>query len=124
MPLSRAPSNDTVCHGLSFSAVSLMLSFRAMFHAGRARGLDLSLGFRFGPDAFSVRVRAGAIECFRGEPGRVDVMLAGAPSVVLAGVYRLAPLPELEADGSLTVEGDRQALARFSAIFELPPKAG
>lgn len=118
---ARSPA---LADGLAFSAVSLMLSFRAMFHAGRAEGLDLTLGFRCGEDAFSVRVHDSAIDCARGLPEKVDVVVSGTPWDVITGVYRVEPLPDLEAEGKLSIEGDRAALARFSALFELPEKAG
>jgi hypothetical protein len=34
------------------------------------------------------------------------------------------PLPALEADGALRVEGDRRLAKRFLTLFPLPPKVG
>ncbi len=118
---ARAPIQDPT---LPLSGVSMMLSFRAMFDAARAGDLDVSIAFRFGYDIFSVAVRKGVLTSERGEPPTPDVDVTGKPPAVAGLVYGFASMQELEADGALKIVGDRAALMRFAAIFELPPKAG
>lgn len=117
----RSPGHDPT---LPFSAVSLMLSFRAKFDPVRAAGLGATLSFRFGEEAFRVRVGDRTLVAERGEAQAPDVEVQGSPSAVVALVYGKAPLKALEGQGGLRVLGDRAALLRFAAIFEMPPKAG
>lgn len=118
---ARSPALDDA---LPFSAVSAMLSFRAMFDAERAAGLDLSVGFRFGAESYVATVHDAAIACGRGEAQKADVKLACTPFDAISAVYRLVPVDELESRGRLEIKGDRVAFKRFSAIFQLPTKAG
>jgi hypothetical protein len=108
---------------MPLSAVSSMLSFRAMFDAERAGDAELSLRFRMGEDVFVVRIRDRQHSVMRGEGGEVDVEIAGPPEAVTGMIYGLAELDELEEEGVVTITGDRAALTRFAEIFELPPKA-
>lgn len=116
----RSPKHDPT---LPLSAVAVILSFRAKFDAMRAKGLSVSIAFRFGDEAFTVGVRRGALITTRGEPDALDVEVAGSPPAVAGLVYGKAPLKELEKQGALTVTGDRAALMQFADLYELPPKA-
>ena len=117
---ARSPDLDP---SLPFSAISMMLSFRAMFDAERARGATLSLEFRFGAETFSATVRDATFACVRGQSANPDVIVAGQPAAVARAVYGLASPADLEAEGTLALEGDRAAWQRFAEIFELPAKA-
>jgi DNA-binding HxlR family transcriptional regulator len=116
----RSPRHDPT---LPLSPVALMLSFRAKFEPARAGDASVSLGFRFGAEAFSVAVRDGVLTTARGEPGQSDVAVSGTPPAIAGLVYGKVSLAELERQGALSVTGRRDALTRFAAIFELPPKA-
>lgn len=116
----RSPQHDPT---LPFSPVSLMLSLRAKFEPGRAAGLDLEIGFRFGEEAFRVAVKDGALTAERGEAEAPDVEVAGSPSALAALFYGKAPLEALEAQEALAIEGDRTALLRLADLYEMPPKA-
>src|SRR3712207_8686867 len=50
---------------LPLSAVSLFLSFRTMFDAGRAKGIKGRIGFRIGEESFVVRIANGRIDVGR-----------------------------------------------------------
>lgn len=113
---ARSPLHDP---SLPLSAVSMMLSFRTMFIADRAGGELLTVGFRFGEEAFMVTVRDRVLTSERGEPDKADVLIAATPPQVAAAVYGFGPLPE-----GAVVEGDPDAFARFAELFELPSKAG
>lgn len=117
----RSPQHDP---SLPLSPVALMLSFRAKFEPARAQGLDLSITFRFGEEAFAVAVRDGELITARGEADRADVEVSGSPSGVAGLVYGKAPLVALEQQGALAVRGDRPALMAFADLWEMPPKAG
>lgn len=115
----RSPRHDPT---LPLSPVALMLSFRAKFDAAKARGLDVSIDFRFGHEAFHVSVRKGVLITERGE-AKADVQVGGSPAAFAGFVYGKVPLKELERQGALSVTGDRAALKRFADLWEMPPKA-
>jgi DNA-binding HxlR family transcriptional regulator len=117
----RSPKHDPT---LPLSPVALMLSFRAKFEPAKARGLDVSIGFRFGEEMFSVGVRKGVLTTERGEPAKPDVEVTGSPAAVAGLVYGKAPLKDLERQGVLSISGDKAALTRFADLYEMPPKAG
>jgi DNA-binding HxlR family transcriptional regulator len=116
---AQSPLHDPT---LPLSAASIMLSFRTMISADRARGIDARIGFRFGDEQFLAHLANGAIEIARGEAAGADLVLTGTPTMLAAAVYGGAPLAELEAGGALAIEGDRTLAARFVTLFPLPPK--
>lgn len=118
----RSPAHDPT---LPLSPASLMLSFRTIFSAELAGDLALRIGFRFGPETFVVTVADGTLTVQRREPVDAEVrLIAAAAPIVAAAVYGKVPLAALEADGVLTVEGDRALVERFVDLFVLPPKIG
>jgi DNA-binding HxlR family transcriptional regulator len=118
---ARSPSHDPT---LPLSPISMMMSFQTMFHAERAGGVDVTVNFRFGEDRFTARVADGALAVERGQAAGADVTVTGAPPALAGHVYAGQPLEGLAAAGLLAVEGERDALERFAALFELPPKVG
>jgi DNA-binding HxlR family transcriptional regulator len=117
---TRSPGHDVSQH---FSPVSLILSFQAMGQPGLPKDIDAAIGFRLGRESFTVRIKDGAIDAERGDIGGVDLVVTGAPQAVAAAVYGGVPLAALEAEGALTLAGDRALAARFVRLFPLPPKA-
>lgn len=117
---ARSPAHDPA---LPFSAASLFLSFRTMLDPARARGLSARLGFRIGAETYRAEVRDGTIEVGRGGLDGADVVLTGMPSAIAAAVYGGVPFERLEADGALSVEGDRSVAEKFVTLFPLPGKA-
>ncbi len=118
---ARSPLHDVTA---PLSAVGMMLSFRTMFMAERARGEDFSVSFRLGDDAYWAQVKDGELIEGRGEIDRADLTLTGDPGEIAGVVHGFVDPADLEAAGRLTVDGDRPLLARFSTMFELPPKVG
>ena len=116
---ARSPTHDP---SLPLSSVSLLLSFRTMFDATRARGLDARIGLRLGEESFLVRIAEGKIRAVRGAAAGTDLVLTGAAPVIAAAVYGGQPLAALEAAEALRVEGDRSLAERFVTLFPLPPK--
>ena len=117
---ARSPGHDPT---LPLSAVSLMMSFRTMFAADRAKGAGLTLAFRLGTDRFAATVAAGRLAIERGEPDAADAVVTGAPETVAGIVYGGRPVEDAVASGELAIEGDVAAFARFTGLFALPPKA-
>jgi DNA-binding HxlR family transcriptional regulator len=117
---TRSPSHDPNQH---FSPVSLILSFQAMGQPGLPKDIHASLGFRLGRESYVVRVHDGLIDAARGVAEAADAVFTGAPAMVAAAVYGGVPLAALEAEGALTVTGDRALAERFVTLFPLPPKA-
>lgn len=111
---ARSPQHDPT---LPISGVSILLSFRTMFDAGRAKGMKATIAFRFGADRYFIRIVDGALTAHRGEPEAADLVVAADPTALAAVVYGKAPA-EL-----VTLEGDARLFARFVDIFHLPPKA-
>lgn len=116
----RSPRHDPT---LPLSPIALMLSFRAKFEPARAGDAAMTIGFRFGEEAFAVAVHDGRLTTERGEAARPDVAVIGTPPAVAGLVYGKLPLAELERQGALNVSGSRDALTRFADIFEMPQKA-
>jgi DNA-binding HxlR family transcriptional regulator len=118
---TRSPSHDA---RLPLSAVSLLLSFRTMVDPVRAAGLKMRVGLRIGDENYVVRVARGRVEAERGDPAGADFVFTGPAPAIAGAVYGGVPLAELEAQGALTVEGDRAAAEKFVTLFPLPPKVG
>lgn len=116
----RSPLHDPT---LPLSAVGLMMSFRAKFEPERAKAVDVSLAFRFGPNDFHAVVVDGRLQTGRGAPDHADVSVSGDPGAFAGLAYAKLPLADLESAGALSITGDRRALARFVRLWEMPPKA-
>lgn len=117
---ARSPLHDPT---LPLSAASLMLSFKTMFDASRAKGLNARIGFRIGDETFLVHIHGGACDAARQSLDGADVVFAGPATAIAAAVYGGAPLGALEAKKALAIEGDRALAERFTGLFPLPPKA-
>ena len=118
---ARSPHHDPT---LPLTETSFLLSLRTMLDPGRAEGLRLTVGFRFGAQAYAGRLSDGQLEVTRSEAENPDVTFAGSVQALVAAIYGGQPLAELEASGALAVTGDRALAARFVSLFPLPPKAG
>jgi DNA-binding HxlR family transcriptional regulator len=116
---ARSPAHDPT---LPISATSIMLSFRTMFDPARAAGFRARIGFRLGAESFVAKVEDGHFESARGETEGADLVFTGTAPGLAAAVYGGQPFETLEAAGALKVEGDREAAARFTTLFPLPPK--
>ncbi|MGK2286309.1 winged helix-turn-helix transcriptional regulator [Pedomonas sp. V897] len=118
---ARSPYHDPT---LPLTETSFLLSLRTMLDPARAEGLRLTVGFRFGAQAYTGCLGDGQLAIRRGEAENPDIAFEGAVPALVAAVYGGQPLSELEASGALTVTGDRALAARFVTLFPLPPKVG
>jgi DNA-binding HxlR family transcriptional regulator len=110
---ARSPRHDPT---LPLSAVSILLSFRTMIDETRTKGFDGRLGFRFGAETFTARVRKNRIKVARGSLESCHVVITTEPTLLAAVVYGGAPFETLQ------VEGDEALARRFVTLFTLPPK--
>jgi DNA-binding HxlR family transcriptional regulator len=118
---ARSPLHDPT---LPISASSIMLSFRTMFDAERAKDFTGDVGFRMGAETFLVRIAGGELKSWRGANEDADAMFTGEPRAIAALVYGGQPIEGMEAAGALKVEGDIALAERFCGLFPLPPKVG
>ena len=112
---ARSPGHDPT---LPISGVSVLLSFRTMLSAKRAKGVDARIGFRFGADDYVARIKKGRIRVARGPLDQCEVVFSGPPAALAAVVYGGQPLD------LLGVSGDRALAEKFTTLFVLPPKVG
>lgn len=117
---ARSPNQDVT---MPLSAVSMALSFRAMFDPDKARGKTVRIGFEAPGESFTFTVKDATLTTERGLLPDIEMVLAGLPGAMTGAVYGFADLAEQERGEVLTVRGDRSAFERFASLFELPPKA-
>ncbi|MFC5343062.1 winged helix-turn-helix transcriptional regulator [Brevundimonas staleyi] len=118
---ARSPRHDPT---LPISAVSVMMSLRTMFDADTADGLEARIGFVFGDRSFVATLAGDELTDEQTGVDDCDVVFACAPAVVPEYVYGKRSLVEIEAEGRMTVTGDRALAERFQTFFDLPEKAG
>lgn len=114
---ARSPTHDP---SRPLSAVSLMLSFRAMIDRERAAGFVARVGLRTGRESYVAQIAKGRIAIARGDVGGADVVFTGPATAIAAAVYGGVPLRDLQKSGALIVEGDRKLAERFITLFRLP----
>lgn len=114
---ARSPGHDVT---LPISGVSMLLSFRTMIARDKVGEPAFTVGFRFGQDEYLGHVGSGGISVARGDAAKGDIMFAGAPTALAAHVYGNVPIEAL--GGAIAAQGDPALIARFAALFELPPK--
>lgn len=117
---TRAPSHDPT---LPLSPASAMLSLRTMIDADKARGLTMTIGFDMGDDRFHATLDDGRLDIVRGDPTGADVVVATQPTPLAVWIYVKRPLDAAEADGSISITGDRAKALAFANLFALPEKA-
>ena len=117
---ARSPHHDP---SLPISAAGLLSSFRTMFSSERAGDMKASIGVRFGPESFLVRIGEGEISVTRKEFETADIIFEGTTAGLGAAVYGGQTFEALAAEGALSVSGDRALAERFLTLFPLPPKA-
>jgi DNA-binding HxlR family transcriptional regulator len=117
---ARSPDHDPT---LPFSPASMMLSLRTMLGTGGSTsGASMTLRFVFGAESFVATLSNDALPVVRGD-GPSGVVVTTDPVTLASVIYGKRPVEDAEAEGSLSLAGDRAAFARFVDLFDLPPKA-
>ncbi|HSJ77341.1 MAG TPA: helix-turn-helix domain-containing protein [Erythrobacter sp.] len=107
---------------LPLSAVSLMLSLRTMLDREACAKAAGTVGFAIGDEEFVAEPAGRELPIRRGKVKAADaVFRAASADMVAAGIYAGVPWEELEAQGALSIEGDRALALRFAGLFRLPP---
>lgn len=115
----RSPRHDPT---LWLSPVSAMLSLRTMLPEARP-DLAMTLAFRFPSDSFVGRLDQAGLAIARGEDERADVTFAcDSTTTFIYLVYGKQPFAVAEAEGRLTLTGDRALAQHFVDLFALPSK--
>ena len=115
----RSPGHDPT---LPLSGVSILLSFRTMLDRARIGDLAMTVGFRFGEDAYFGQLGPDGFNVARGDAAAGDIVFTGHPSALAGFVYGGVPLEALAELGALAVTGDPSLAARFADLYQLPPK--
>jgi DNA-binding HxlR family transcriptional regulator/putative sterol carrier protein len=102
---------------------SLILSFRTMFDPERAEGLGASYELRLGEESFRAEVVGGRLEIERGLAAAPDAVVETDAGTLAALVYGELELDDALRSGELGIEGDRELVERFIALFPLPEPA-
>lgn len=117
---ARSPHHNP---DLPLSAVSMLLSFKAMFDPGKAQGVDVRLGFTAGAESYALRVDDRGLTVTRGEDIDAELAFSGEPGAITGAVYGFVALEDVERSGAVTLKGDRSAFDRFSNLFTFPEPA-
>lgn len=102
---------------------SLILSFRTMFDAQEAEGLEASYELRLGEASFRAEVAEGRLEIERGFADAPDAIVETDAGTLAALVYDDLELDDALISGELEMKGDREAIKHFLTLFPLPQPA-
>ncbi len=116
---ARAPAAPEGC-GMSRDAH--ILSLMTLFDPELAHGFETALELRLGEERFRAVV-AGDLTLERGQVDQPDAVVTTDHETLLALAHRRVALDDAEAAGDVSVEGDREAVARFFGLFTLPDPA-
>ena len=121
MALGRwAVHSPGLMQGYPLSVDAMILSFRTMFSAEAAEGLEATIELRVGDERFRATIAGGEMELVRGDAERPGAILDGTAETLIAVVYGGRKFAEAVRSGELKVEGDRAIARRFTTLFPLP----
>jgi putative sterol carrier protein len=96
------------------------MNLETMFLSDEAADLDLTFDLRLDDEAFTLRIARGELEVERGEADDPDAVIATDPMTFVSILYYEEELTAAEKAGTIRIEGDREAVAGLSELFELP----
>jgi DNA-binding HxlR family transcriptional regulator len=117
---SRSPA---LPHDVESSVDSFALSLRALFDPSSAAGFTTAIVLRLGADRFSARITDGRFELTRGEVDAPDAIVDTHPHTLSALLHDGRSLADTLRAGDITIDGRRDAVARFLGLFPLPESA-
>jgi alkyl sulfatase BDS1-like metallo-beta-lactamase superfamily hydrolase len=94
-----------------------------MFDPKQADGLEAGYEIRLGEDSFRAEVAEGRLEIERGFADAPDATVETDAGTLAAVVYDELGLDDALRSGDFEVEGDRELVERFIALFPLPEPA-
>jgi DNA-binding HxlR family transcriptional regulator len=107
----------------NMSVDSQILALRTMFDPASAGDLDATYELRVDHDTFRAHVANGELELDRGFADGADAVITADRPTLTSVIFGGRPLSDAEASGDLTIDGDRDAVERFIALFPLPEPA-
>jgi DNA-binding HxlR family transcriptional regulator len=102
---------------------AVMIALKSLFAPSAADGLDASYELRFGEQRFHVRVSDGRLDVAREGADAPDATIETDPGTLATVLWHGHELDEARRSGSLSIEGDGAAVARFVGLFPLPGSA-
>jgi DNA-binding HxlR family transcriptional regulator len=102
---------------------AVMIALKSLFAPSAADGLDASYELRFGEHRFHVRVSDGRLDVVREGADAPDATIETDPGTLATVLWHGHELDEARRSGSLSIEGDGAAVARFVGLFPLPGSA-
>lgn len=108
---------------LFLSPASAMLSLRTMIDHEKAKGMRMTVAFRFPTDVFVGELAGGELVIHRGETATSDVTFISDQTTFAFTIYgKLGFGSDSPTGVPLRVEGDVEAAHRFVDLFHLPDK--
>ncbi len=102
------------------SLATLITAQKTMFSA-QAAGVDATVHLHVGRERFTARIANRRFDLTPGLIGVAEATLVGDVSTLGGVIFGGLPLDAAEADGLLTVTGDRDLAAHYVSLFPLPP---
>lgn len=113
----RSPA---LMQGYPLSIDALVLSFRTMFSAEAAVGLDATIELRIGEERFRATIRRGEMKLVRGSAEKPDTIIEADANALVAVAYAGRKFADALRAGELTVTGDKTIAKRFFTLFPMP----
>jgi DNA-binding HxlR family transcriptional regulator len=103
-----------------FSPSSLAMNLESMFLGDKAAGIESTIGLVLGDEAFLLKIANGSLEVERADADGADTVVKTDPMTLIGILYYDEDFEAAEAAGTISIDGDRDAMARLSDLFELP----
>jgi DNA-binding HxlR family transcriptional regulator len=121
--LGRWGSREALANDREMSVDAFAVALSTVFDPARADGLDTTLALVVDGDLLVATVHDGRLRIRRGAAEQPDARIQGSVAALREVLWRGRPLPEAEADGSVTVGGLRSVVRRFLKLFPAPVAA-
>ncbi len=103
-----------------FSPSSLAMNLESMFLGDKAAGIESTIGLVLGDESFVLKIANGSLEVERADADGADTVVKTDPMTLIGILYYGEDLEAAEAAGTISIDGDRDAMARLCDLFELP----
>ncbi|MCW2862651.1 MAG: transcriptional regulator, HxlR family [Actinoallomurus sp.] len=118
--LARWGSRGALTSGDELSADALMFALKTSFDPEVADEMRGTYQIRLGDDRFRAQIADGRLDLTRGTAERPDAVLDTDPATLRSLVFGDLNIGEALDKGTLRVEGDGRAAARFVTVFPRP----